>query len=361
LKIVFNGNLMSLRTPTIKDVAKLAGVGVGTVSRVLNGSTQVTEDTRQKVLSAIETLNFRPNRHAQSLPTQQRTYAVGILAPYITAYSFVERLQGAQRALREIAPQFELLLYNVETPEQYREQLARILRARLVDGVLNVSLPFSQDDEAALQNRDIAFVYIGGDSQDSVKHSLGIDNQRGAFIATKHLLEMEHRHIAYIGDAYPDGFGFRTGKNRHIGYLQALSAYGITPSPIYIQLGPHGRDIAKAQAIELASLRQPPTAIFAMSDLQALGVISGIREAGLRVPEDISVIGFDDIEISHYAGLTTVAQHLDTSGYLGIRYLLSLIETRNSSESKQPEMPILPDLQLKVRQTTLPPAGARSS
>jgi LacI family transcriptional regulator len=158
-----------------------------------------------------------------------------------------------------------------------------------------------------------------------------------------------HTRIAYVGDSLEDEYGFTTSLDRYQGYRQALERHGLHIRPEYIRLGEHGRDVAQRMTAELLALPQPPTAIFAMSDLQAFGCISAVKNAGLRVPEDISVVGFDDLEISHYAGLTTINQHLQDSGRIAAECLLRLF---NYERITPPE---LPPAELVIRQTTAAP------
>jgi DNA-binding LacI/PurR family transcriptional regulator len=310
----------------------------------------VSSATRDKIVHAIQELGFRPNQHARSLPTNHRTTAVGILVPFFTDHSFVERLRGAQRALNDSGPDFELLLYNVESPQHYREQMVRLAKQRMVQGLLNMNLPVSVEAAQLLRRLDIPTVQIGMDHQDTVEYALPIDNQLGGRLATQYLIELGHQRIAYIGDSYPDEFGFLTSKNRHLGYQQALLQADLDLNPDYTRLGRHGRDVARLNCLKVLSLSTPPTAIFAMSDIQALGCIAAVREMSLRIPEDVSIVGFDDIEISTYANLTTVSQQLEMSGYLGMQYLIRLMQSSRAEMADVPN-PHLPDLTVVRRQT----------
>ncbi len=323
---------------------------MGTVSRVLNNSQQVSTETREKVLAAIAKLGFRPNRIAQRLSRGTRVQNIGVILPFITSPSFVERLRGVQMALSEDDNEYELILYNVSSPERYQAQLATIAQQRLVEGLLVISLDVSQEHREMLTQAGIAFVGVRGLGSNSWP-CVGPDNVAGGKLATEYLLSLGHTRIAYVGDDFPDEYSFPTSQDRFTGYASALEEHGIEVNLDYVRLGRYGRDEAKRLTAELLELADPPTAIFAMSDVQALGCISAIREAGLRVPEDVSVIGFDDIEISYYVGLTTVRQHLVESGRLGMRYLLQLLREDGG------DVPRLPPLEVIERQTTAPPPG----
>jgi DNA-binding LacI/PurR family transcriptional regulator len=169
-------------------------------------------------------------------------------------------------------------------------------------------------------------------------------------MATQHLIDLGHHRIAYVGDKFHDGYGFSTSRERFEGYEKALHDAGIPLNHHYIQLGPFGDETASGLTQELLTLDAPPTAIFAMSDTQALGCITAAREAGWRVPEDLSVIGYDNLSISLHADLSTVDQHLERGGRYGVRYLLAIID-----KQPNPIKPALPPLRVIQRGTTAPP------
>jgi DNA-binding LacI/PurR family transcriptional regulator len=343
-----------MRRPTIKDVARLAGVGIGTVSRVLNDSGLVSEGTRERVMAAVETLDFRPNRFARNLPLKTRVSTLGVLLPTVSGHSFVDRLRGVQMALSAAVAhgqRFDLQLFNVDSPRRYAAQVLDIAAQRMLDGLLFVALPLSAEQERALNRAHIPFVCIG-DMHEEAAHSLRIDNEHGGWLATRHLIELGHRRIAYIGDVYPDPFGFHTSQDRVSGYRRALAEAGITDADDRVYLGEFGRDAAERLATFALSRANRPTAIFAMSDVQALGCIGAARALGLRVPEDVSIIGFDDIEIAYYAGLTTVCQHLELSGLSGMRTLIGYATQAAQGLPLVNEQPPFPPLELIVRRTT---------
>jgi LacI family transcriptional regulator len=337
-----------MSNPTIYDVARAAGVGVGTVSRVLNNSTRVSPETQQKVLSAIRALGFRRSKVARQLSTGIQHRNIGVILPFITHPSFVERLRGVQLALQDQDNDFNLVLYNVTEPGRFHEQLVAIVEQAAVDGLLIATLNVSDEQRALLVEAGIPFVTLS-DGCTGQLNCISPDNIRGGYMATQHLLELGHRRIAYVGDEFPNIYGFPTSELRYRGYLAALEEYGVPFRSEYVCLGPHGEDTAHRLTETLLALPEPPTAIFAMSDIQAVGCILAIRGAGLRVPADISVIGFDDVQLSRYIGLTTIRQHLEQSGYLGLQLLLNMLSTPDNVVPRQ-----LPPLELVLRGTTQP-------
>lgn len=332
--------------PTIYDVARTAGVGVGTVSRVLNNSTRVSPETQEKVLNAIRELGFRRSKVARQLSTGIKHRNIGALMPYITPPSFVERLRGMQMAISHQEHDFNFILYTVSEPDSLHEQLLATIDQGTVDGLLITTLNISDDGRDLLTQAGIPFVIISDVCTGEV-NCISQDNYYGGYLATEHLLQLGHLRTAYVGDEFPNAYNVPTGELRYKGYVAALNEYDVPLNSDYVCLGQHGEETAFTLTRQLLSLPEPPTAIFAMSDIQAIGCIRAVREAGLRVPEDISVIGFDDVQLSSYVGLTTIRQHLEQSGYLGMQILMDMILTPEQVTPRQ-----LPPLEVIVRGTT---------
>lgn len=333
--------------PTIYDVARKAGVGIGTVSRFLNNSSSVSEETRQRVSDAIQALNYKPSSVARSLSRSQTLHNIGVMTlPFMTYYSFVERLRGVQAILNQPTnQQYDLVLYSINSLEHYAERLAAITSARSIEGLLIIDLDLNDEFKGALRQAGLPFVGINH-QLNSDWHCIVSDNVQGGYLATRHLIDLGHRHIAYIGDPFSDPNGFTTSQERYQGYQRALNEAGIPQSDEYVRLAPYGYDSARQNIPALLTLPEPPTAIFTMSDIQAMGALNALREAGKRVPEDVSIIGYDDLEISEHIGLSTVRQHLEVSGSLAITLLLSLMK------GIPIEAPALPPLEVIPRQTT---------
>ena len=340
--------------PTILDVARKAGVGVGTVSRVLNNSPRVRPATRERVLAAIQELDFKPNTVARQLPRKTRLRNIGVITqPFINPHSFVERLRGAQRAIGQAARQYELILYNISSPAHYDERLRSIAQTGAVDALLIIDLDLTDEQVTILTSANIPFMGLN-QFQDRAWPCIGYSNFEGGQLATGYLLDQGHTRIGYVGDEFEvDELHFLTGFERYQGYKAAFEARGLAVEAQYLQCGQHGYEAAMGMTAALLALPVPPTAIFAMSDLQALGCIAAIREAGLSVPEDVSVIGYDNLELSFHTGLTTVNQNLLLSGRLGTEYLLKVL---NNGERAIP-VPQMPPLEVIERQTTRPLHG----
>jgi len=329
------------RLATIADVAALAGVGVATVSRVLNGGSMVREATRQRVQSAIEDLNYRPNTIARSL-SLGRAMTVGVITPFFVRPSAVERLRGAEAEFTGAG--YDTVLYNGSTPNQVDEQFWNVARGR-TDGVLVISVPPPRSQMERLRGRTpvvLVDVRYPGLSQ------VYIDDVEGGALATRHLLQLGHRRIAFVGDVSDNPYGFTSSAYRRVGFLDSMRRAGLEVPVEHIKEDVHSREAALRLASELLSLPEPPTAIFAASDTQALGVLEAASRSGVDVPGDLSVVGFDDIDVAPYVGLTTVRQPLQYSGARGARLLLELMDGGRSSAPVVEKL----SLALVVRRTT---------
>jgi DNA-binding LacI/PurR family transcriptional regulator len=319
---------------TISDVAAYAGVGVSTVSRVLNESPRVSADTRARVLAAIDALSYRPNPLAQGL-SRGRCQTLGVVVPFFTHASAVERLRGVVAALD--GSRYDLVLFNVESPVHRDEHFAALTRRDRADGLLVLSLPPAPSDLVRLADAGVPVVLVDARGKDV--DMVVTDDVEGGRIATRHLVALGHRRIAFIGEDPDNPFGFTASSSREAGYREVLAKTGIDAPPELVRYGPHDRTVAQRLTESLLAQRSRPTAVFASSDVQATGVLAAAKMAGLRVPEDLSVVGFDDIEISEYAGLTTVRQPLFESGRLGAELLLHALAGNGATPPIVKELP----------------------
>ncbi len=351
--------------PTIFDVAKAAGVGVGTVSRVINNSPHVSEATRARVLEAIDELDYRPSSVARSL-VLGRSNTVSIVAYVVTEPSVMERLAGILDVLRNT--EYEIVLYNVTTPAERAAYFETTARKDRSGSVIIISLHPSAGDIDRYRRADIPVVLVDMDPVHGVP-GVTIDNVAGGRLATEYLLDLGHKRIAFLGATEDFDFGDWRGENgddppnvplsyrggravsasaqRRAGYEIALVEAGIPVDPDLVKLGAHGAEAGEDLTDELLDLDAPPTAVFAASDLQAIGVIEASRRRGVRVPQDLSVVGFDDLRVARYMGLTTVHQPLYESGVLGAKMVLALL----NPEQGDPASDLL-QLEVVERRTT---------
>jgi DNA-binding LacI/PurR family transcriptional regulator len=312
------------RRATIADVAAASGVGIGTVSRVINSAAGVRDATRAKVLRAIDQMGYRPSHLATAL-SRGTPRTVAIVIPHLTRPSSVQRLVGALAVLARY--EYDTVVCNVDTPAQRDQFLTTLVARHRADGVIVVSLPVRRDQLAAFRDAGLPLVTVDVVAS-GVPHTI-IDDVAGGRLATDHLLELGHRRIGFIGDrvqrAVSTALGFTASNRRLTGYRQALVAAGLEPDQALIRLGPHGPASAEALAAELLALPDPPSAIFAASDTQAMGVLAAADRSGAEVPGELSVIGFDDIQTADLLGLSTVRQPLEHSGAEGAERLCALL------------------------------------
>jgi DNA-binding LacI/PurR family transcriptional regulator len=333
---------------TIRDVAQKAGVGLATVSRVINNSPLVSEATRKRVLETIAELQFSPSLMARRL-SLGKTLTVAVIVPFFTRPAFVERLRGIESTLAE--SEYDLIIHNVENIEKRDLYFRKVPRPERADGVLIISLPPRDHDVQFLAQSAVPIVLVDANHPSLTSlNRVVTDDVSGGRAATQHLIDLGHRRIGYISDPLESPFKFTASYDRYQGYRQALEAAGIPFRPEYHGWGEHGRYEARRLASRMLSSPERPTAIFAASDTQALGVLEAARDLNLRVPEDLSVVGYDDIEVAEYLRLTTIRQLLFESGKRGVELLLEVL----ANAPAQPVCETLP-VELIVRGTTAPP------
>jgi DNA-binding LacI/PurR family transcriptional regulator len=338
---------------TIRDVAREAGVSVATASRALNGSHVVNAQTRERVLVVMEELGFTPSPAARRL-SLGRTLTVGVVVSFLTRPQAAERLRGVDAVLTD--SEFDLVIYNVESVQKRDHYLGTLARSQRADGLIVMSLPPTAETAPALVRGPVPVVFIDvhAPSIAAMPRVVG-DDVAGGALAAQHLIELGHTAIAFIGDAVADPFDFTSSRDRQRGLMDELATAGITIPNEWVGHGAHGRYEARALARRMLNGSPRPTAIFAASDTQALGVVAAAHEVGLNVPEDLSVIGYDDIEAADYVGLTTIRQQLFESGRRGAEILLAEIEQRSEHP---PVASLFPEL--VIRGTTAPRKEGRA-
>jgi LacI family transcriptional regulator len=331
---------------TIVDVAREAGVSVATVSKVINGRYGVAEATSERVLAVIDDLGYESSLVASSL-RRKRTGVIGVLVAEFEPYS-AELLKGISAGLAGTG--YELLAHAGSTDVHSRtgwerRSLSRLART-LIDGAIVVTPSMVITDQAG---SPVVAVdpHTGPDGPATVDS----DNIHGARMAADHLLALGHRRVAFLGGR-PD---LRSAQLREEGFRTAFFAAGLTPDPSLMKIGGYHPDLAEAPARELLSLpaHLRPTAVFAANDLSAIKVLQIAHELGLRVPEDLSVIGYDNVPdaASSTPPLSTVAQPLHDMGVASLRVLLAMLT--GQSVERHVRMPT----ELVVRASTAPPQG----
>lgn len=288
---------------SIEDVARVAGVSIATVSRALRGLPDVATATRDRVLSAAAELDYIASPFAARLASG-RTATIGVVVPFVDRWFFANVINAVEARLRKA--NYDLLLYNLGDEEGRNQFFTRMPMRKRVDGVLVVSIVLREDEFEALATLNCPVALLGATRE----HTLctGIDDVAGAHTAVEHLLALGHRRIALIGGDTSDPMRFTPPLHRRDGYRDALRAAGIEPDPHLEVLGYFTAEGGVAAAAQLLALPEAPTAIFAESDEMAFGAMRAMRDAGLRVPDDISVIGFDDHQMAALLDLSTVRQ-----------------------------------------------------
>lgn len=336
---------------SIKDVAREVGVSTATVSRALRGLPRVSDETRVKVLQVAARLDYVASPHAASLASGQ-TRAVGVIVPHVTRWFYGSVIQGAEELLREAG--YDLLLYNLAGDKAARHRVFRthLLRKR-VDAVLVLSLNPTDEEVAALAKLDRPVAVVGAtvDGWSSVR----IDDVETARIAVRHLVELGHRRIGYVGGSLEDQLDLAAPLGRLNGYRAAMADAGLPVEPPMEVVGDFTIRGGLAATRLLLEAEPRPTAIFAASDEMAVGAVHAVREAGLRVPEDMSVIGIDDHEMAEFFELTTVAQPVREQGQLAARLLLEALDDELDDPPSPPSVTV--PTRLVVRRTTGPPPG----
>jgi len=315
-------------TPSIYEVARAAGISVATVSRVLNDKGPVRAETRQRVLAAVEQLGYVPHSAARSLSTR-RTMSIGVLLPDMHGAFFGEIVRGIDLAAR--AAGYHLLVSGSHSDAAETAALLQTLHGR-VDGLILMTPALGRAWLDKVLPRRVPVVLLNprsepaaGDDDDAGRHdSLSIDNRLGARLAVEHLIGLGHRSVAFVGG--PEGNA--DAAERLAGYREALEQHGLPIVPRLEMAGDFGEESGLQAGAKMAALTPHPTAIFAANDAMAIGCLAAMRERGLRVPEDVSLVGFDDVPIARYLtpALTTVQVPIAELGKQAMARLLAAVD-----------------------------------
>ncbi len=302
----------------IMEVAALSGFSPATVSRALRGLPGVSAKTREAVERAATSLGYAPSPWATALTTG-RTNAIAVIAPSVSRWFFSTVIEGAQDVLTEHG--YDLMLYPFSAD---RGVDARSLNKR-VDGVLALNVPLAHGSIESLRDYGVPIVTLGS-ALDGMSSVL-VDNVTVGRRATQHLIDLGHRRIAFFGDEDDEAHGFPVAVDRHRGYDLALRAAGIEPDPALAYstgFSINGGEAALHRCLA-AGHPDPPTAVFAVSDEVAIGALHAARLHGLRIPDDLSVIGVDGHDFAYLFDLSTISQPVRDQGRIAARLLLEQV------------------------------------
>jgi LacI family transcriptional regulator len=312
---------------SIKDVAKEARVSIATVSRVLNNIDVVNDDTKQRVKDAIEKLGYRPNIVARSLKTQ-RTRTVGIIVPDISNQFYPEIVRGAEDVANIY--EYNVMLCNTDLEKDKEIEYIRIMKEKMADGIIYMSSFLDEDLLKLLEELKLPAILIENTDPSGKLASVSIDNEKAAYDGVAYLIKKGNKKIAYVG---ADKGGNNLSANRYKGYEKALKEKKVKIDEDMIEFtGSKAKD--GFDAVNRILEKSEIDAVFCTGDEIAMGVINGLRERGIKVPEQVDVMGFDNIYFSSifYPKLTTVAQPMYDMGSVGMRMLIKKI---NGSEPEE--------------------------
>ena len=321
------------RRATLRDVAEKAGVTTATVSYILNEKKSFPDETRQRVMSAIAELGYIPNLSARTL-TQRSSKLIGIVVPQTEG----SRLMFQNNFYAEILGSIEfharqngyrIIISATDANESY----LRLARERNLDGIIVIGM-YPDEFYRQMKESHIPIVLVDSYCNDHYYHNIRIDDAYGSYLATRYVLSKGHRNMAFFsGQLKENG----VMKKRLAGYRDALSEYGIPFDRRYVFEGKIDYASGIDAAERLLSSRVPATAVVAAADILAIGAMKGFYERGVRVPEDISVMGFDDLEISQYLapGLSTIRQEISQKGEKAVELLINNIKEPNLTKQEQ--------------------------
>ncbi len=306
---------------TIADIAKRAGVSKATVSRVLNSKPDVDESTRQRILAIIQETGYAPRVTAVSLATG-RTHLIGLLVPSLSRPYSLEVIQGVAEGVEE--SEYELVLYTTSLAEKNQELFVEVLSNSLTDGLVVLLPRDGLHNLAHLRTARMPVVLIDHRGMAAGLPSVTVANRTAAYEACQYLIGLGHRRVGFIAGL----LDFGCSRDRLDGYRCALDEAGLDASPDLVKTGDFSEASGYARAMELLAETPRPTAIFCSNDEMASGALRAVRAAGLRVPGDVSVLGFDDVPLAAliFPPLTTVRQPLRAMGRKAVEMVFRQLE-----------------------------------
>lgn len=324
---------------TIYDIAREANVGIGTVSRVLNNSANVTTETRERVITVARKLNYQPHAFAQAL-ARKRSNTLSAIIPFFTNYFFIEVLQGVQETLSSLG--YDLIIHGANNQQQVAEYLQRSMRKGRVDGTLLFSLELPENFVEEFYQKKAPLVLV--DTFHPKFDSIRVDNASGAKAATEHLLSLGHTNIGMINANLQSA----PARERLASFRQTLQHAGISvPDGNIVNSSEEKNDGFSRESgfrgmMEFLGRGLPvPSAFFVSSDIQAIGVLAALRERNIRVPEDVAIVSFDDVELAKNFDLTTMHQPMFKMGELAVKKMIERIEHPDAPVSSISFKPML--------------------
>jgi DNA-binding LacI/PurR family transcriptional regulator len=336
---------------TIKDIAKIAGVSHTTVSRALRDSSVLAPDTIKRIKKIANEQGYLPSAVARGLKTRQ-SRALGVIVSSIADPFWGEVLTGIDDTLH--AAGYSLIVAASRRDNQREKEIVRLMGERRVDGVILCSPPFNAEHGRSLQEYGLPIVVVNNQSAEDFLYSIYNDNEYGIRQAVRHLVDLGHRRIAYLGNRQ----GGRTTHERENGYRAEMRLAGLSIPDEYVCTGPDSTPQGGLTGVQhLLALPERPTGIVCYNDHMAIGVYSALYHAGLRVPQDVSVVGFDDIFVSAYLipPLTTFRQPMYHLGTEAAKLLLYMLEQHNKDKTPPVPQSIRLRGELLVRASSMPP------
>ncbi|MFO8098383.1 MAG: LacI family DNA-binding transcriptional regulator [Salinibacter sp.] len=329
--------------PTIYDIAEQADVSTATVSRVLNDESKVAADTRERVLEAAQSLGYQPHASARNL-ARKCTNTIGVVVPLLANYFYMGVLRGIQQSLA--SKEYDLLVHAPSHPDQIEEQVRSAAQRGRSDGFMLLSAPLHPGIVQCLQETSQSIVLV--DTKHPEFESIYVNNHLGGYKATQHLMDLGYQRIGHITSGTPEP---DPAHERRMGYEEALGEGNYPRSSSLIARGNQepfafAKDGGYRAMKELLQRDPPPDAVFVASDMQAIGALHAATDGGYRVPEDVALLGFDDIEVGAHVGLSTMRQPLEEYGRLATEKLTDRVENPG-----RPVSSTVFDPQVVVRET----------
>jgi LacI family transcriptional regulator len=330
---------------TIKEIARLAEVSTATVSMILNKKDRnISPSTREKVLAIAEENNYIPNNAARSLVTR-KTNTIGLIMPDITNPFFPEIARGAEDKASEA--RYSIIFCNTDDSLKQEEKYIEILTEKMVDGIIFAHAADNEETSTGLSKSKTPVILIDRDYRnENVKGRVVVDNENGSYTGVNYLIQRGYKNILYIAGA----FITQTAKDRLTGYKRALSDNGIRFHEALVKSGSYRSEWGYQAIEQFLAEKVAFDAVFCGNDLIAFGAIKRLKEAGIRVPEDVGVVGFDDIYVSSMMepALTTVKQPNYEMGYRAVEMLLDVLESKNDDPGRK----VVLNTELIVRKST---------